>query len=123
MSYDESPYRLRIAGGEPVPVEVKVDRGEPVEYPGRHINRMPGMTQILLRTMKPIPGFRQSFGFGQDAGPFPAQLAVFHDSVDGPEQLGDVASGRVIPIDLTSSGGLIFIWTPDDESTTSASRA
>ncbi len=115
MSYDEPPYRLRIAGGEPVPVDVKVDRGEPAEMPSRFVNRMPGMTQILLRTTKPVSGFYPPFTFGQYAGPYPAQLAVFHDNVDGPEQLGDITSGRVTLIDWTSSSALVFMWVPDDE--------
>jgi hypothetical protein len=90
-------------------------RSEPTEVGSRWVNQLSGMKQIRLRATQPISGFYPPFSFGQYGGPFPAQLAVFHDSVDGPEQLGDVANGRVTLVDWRRSSGLIFTWTPDDE--------
>lgn len=112
---DESPYRLRVAGGNPVPVEVRVNRGEPIEMPGRYVNHLPGMTQIELRAMRPIPEFQPPFRFGQDVQPQRALLAVLHDRVDGLSEIGQVVGGRVLPIDWSNRSGLLLLWIPDDE--------
>jgi hypothetical protein len=112
----EPSYWLRVAGGDSVPVRVDSVHREQVESFGvRFSNQLANMVSVELLALAPIPEFQPPFRFGQAVNPKRAQLAMFHGRVDGPDELGRIVDGRVVPIDWTYGDRLVLLWLPDDE--------